>query len=335
MNKIYIPYSEMLSEFGRILLKFGFTDEKAEICARIFTDNSLDGVYSHGVHRFPRFVNYITKGFIDVHAEPVKKESYGALEQWDGRLGPGPLNAAFCTDRAMHLAQKYGLGCVALSNTNHWMRGGTYGWQAAKKGYAFMGWTNTIANMPPWGSKERKLGNNPLVFAVPFKEEAIVLDFAMTQYSYGKMEATQMENEKLPFPGGFNEQGELTTDPGEILKSRRALPVGYWKGAGLSLLLDIMAAMLSAGLPTHELSKKEAEYGVCQVFIVFIADKLTSFPFPPMIINKIISDFKTSAPDETKKDIRYPGERVIHTRTKNLQKGIPVDKNIWEEILNL
>ena len=52
------------------------------------------------------------------------------MEQWNGQLGPGILNAQFAADQSMKLAGEYGIGCVALSNTNHWMRGGTYGWQA-------------------------------------------------------------------------------------------------------------------------------------------------------------------------------------------------------------
>jgi 3-dehydro-L-gulonate 2-dehydrogenase len=335
MKEVRISYPDMQSEFKRILLKHAFTEEKAEICARIFADNSLDGVYSHGVYRFPRFVHYITRGFIDVHAEPVKTKSIGALEQWDGQLAPGPLNATFCTERVVHLAEKFGLGCVAIANTNHWMRGGTYGWQAAKKGFAFLGWTNTEANMPAWGAKDSHLGNNPLVFAVPYKSEAIVLDFAMTQYSYGKMEKMQMEEKDLPFAGGFTDLGELTTHPDEILQSRRALPIGYWKGAGLSLLLDIMATVLSAGLSTNELSKKEAEYGVSQVFITFNLEKLSNFPAIEKTINEIITDFKNSEPDETGGELRYPGERVLQSRAENLENGIPVIRNIWEQILKL
>ncbi len=325
----------MQSQLKRILLQHDFPEEKAESCVRIFTENSLDGVYSHGINRFPRFVDYIKRGFIDVHAEPLLIHSAGALEQWNGQLGPGPLNASFSTGQAMKLADDFGLGCVALANTNHWMRGGTYGWQAAKKGYALIAWTNTEANMPAWGANDCRLGNNPLVIAVPYKAEAVVLDFAMTQFSYGKMEDAQMKEKKLPFPGGFDERGELTLNPHEILKSRRPLPVGYWKGAGLSLLLDILAAILSAGLPTHKIKNKEAEYSVSQVFIAFKPGKLHNFPSVENTINEIISDFKASTTDESKTDIRYPGERALKVRQNNLQKGIPVDKEMWDEILKL
>lgn len=330
-----ISFENMKAEFARILQKHGFTPQKASECAEVFAINSLEGIYSHGVYRFPRFVSYLEKGFVKPDAEPELVNAAGALEQWEGNLGPGPLNAKICADRAMELATKNGIGCVAIGNTNHWMRGGTYAWHTAKKGFAFIGWTNTEKNMPAWGAKDSRLGNNPLVFAVPFGNEAIVLDFAMTQFSYGKIEATKIEGKDLPFAGGFNENDELTKNPDEILTTMRGLPVGYWKGAGLSLLLDIFATLLSAGLSTNDLSKQEAEYGVSQVFIAIELSKLQNFPAIENTLSEIIDDFKGSELIDPKQAIRYPGERVIQTRQENLKEGIPVDENIWAEILRL
>jgi 3-dehydro-L-gulonate 2-dehydrogenase len=333
--EISIPYEEMKAEFERILLNYKFPKNKAERCAEIFATNSLEGIYSHGVNRFPRFIDYIQKGIINVDAEPKFIHSTGALEQWNGKLGPGPLNAEFCTNRSVELAEKYGIGCVALANTNHWMRAGAYGWLAAKKGFAFISWTNTMANMPAWGSKECRLGNNPMVFAIPFKNEAVVFDFAMTQFSYGKMEVAKMEGKQLPYPGGFNQKGELTTNPGEILDSWRALPIGYWKGAGLSLMLDIFASILSGGLSTHNVNKQKDEYGLSQVFIAMNLRKLNNFPAIEKTLNDIITDFKNSVPISEQIKIRYPGEQVVKIRAKNLANGIPVNREVWEEILKL
>ena len=335
MDQLKITFNEMKAEFERILVKYNFEDSDAEKCAHIFATNSLEGVYSHGVYRFPRFIDYIKKGYVKVNATAELVNATGALEQWNGNLGPGPLNADMCAKRAMVLAQKHTIGCVAIANTNHWMRAGYYGWQAAKKGFALIAWTNTIGNMPAWGATDSKLGNNPLVFAVPFQDQAIVLDFAMTQFSYGKLEATKLANKQLPFAGGFNKKGELTTDPGEILDTWRALPIGYWKGAGLSLLLDILAAILSAGLPTSEISKKEDEYGVSQVFIAIDLKNLQNFPSIEKTINGIIDDLKQSIPENKGAEIRYPGEQVEKTRKENLEKGIPVNKKVWEEIQKL
>jgi 3-dehydro-L-gulonate 2-dehydrogenase len=332
---ILVSAGEMQNCFNDILLKKGFTADRAIHCATIFTDNSVDGIYTHGVNRFPRFVEYIDRGFIKPNEEISLRYRSGGLEQWNGNLGPGVLNAQQATDISTSLARQHGIGCVALSNTNHWMRGGSYGWRAAKSGFAFIGWTNTIANMPAWGAKDPRLGNNPLVIAVPYQDEAIVLDMAMSQYSFGSMEMAVMKNEKLPVPGGFDREGKLTDDPAEILALKRPVPVGFWKGAGLSLLLDLLASILSGGQSTHEISKQNGEYGLSQVFITInISDPAGQVPLARMVEN-IISDYHQSIPAGETSKIVYPGERVLQSRKNNLSNGIPVLEKVWKEILQL
>lgn len=329
---ISIPAKEMRERFTDILVKEGFTQDKALQCAEIFTGNSVDGIYTHGVNRFPRFVQYIKKEFVKVDAIPSLENKYGGMEQWNGNLGPGILNAIHATESVMRLAKQNGIGCVALSNTNHWMRGGSYGWQAAKEGYVFIGWTNTIANMPAWGAKDARLGNNPLVMALPYHEEAIVLDMAMSQYSYGALELSTLKNETLSVYGGFDTEGTLTKNPSAILASNNPLPIGYWKGSGLALLLDLLATILSGGLATHEISKKEAEYGLSQVFIAIDISKPGNHSSVTKIIDGIINDYHQSLPTDESKKIIYPGERVLFTRKNNLANGIPVMKKVWDEI---
>ncbi|MBD0276596.1 MAG: 3-dehydro-L-gulonate 2-dehydrogenase [Flavisolibacter sp.] len=336
MNEmLYIQKDEMQKVFYNILLQHGFTEEKAAQCADIFTANSVDGIYTHGVNRFSRFIQYVKEGYVHPDAAPTLVHAFGGIEQWNGNLGPGPLNAVQATERVMYLAQQQGIGCVALANTNHWMRGGYYGWQAAKRGFVFIGWSNTIANMPAWNAVEGRLGNNPLVVALPFQDEAIVMDMAMSQFSFGTMEQSSMKGEELPVFGGFDKKGELTKNPSEILASGRPVPIGYWKGAGLALLLDILAAILSHGLATYEISKQHSEHGVSQVFIAIDLSKLSNHPSIGLIIEHIISDYKQSAPAGDDKKITYPGEGVLQRRTANLANGIPVIKTIWEEVLSL
>jgi 3-dehydro-L-gulonate 2-dehydrogenase len=235
----------------------------------------------------------------------------------------------------MALATQHGMGCVALGSTNHWMRGGAYGWKAAKAGFAFIGWTNTVANTPAWGALDSKLGNNPLVLAVPFQGEAVVLDMAMSQYSYGAMELHALKGEKLPVPGGYDEQGQISDDPKAILKSRRTLPVGYWKGAGLSLLLDVLATILSGGLPVAEITKLPAECNVSQVFIAVNLSGLQHSNAIPGLIKQIIDDYHESVPVEGPHKVRYPGEKVLKIRAENSINGIPVLKQVWVETLAL
>lgn len=333
-DTLRLSAKEMQATFEAILLKNGFTKEKAHQCATIFRENSVDGIYTHGVNRFARFIKAIRKQEIIVESVPTVQSSFGSLEQWHGNFGPGPLNALFATDRAMELASSNGIGCVALGNTNHWMRGGTYGWRAAKKGFVFVCWTNTIGIMPSWGATDAKLGNNPLVFALPYQQEAIVLDMAVSQYSYGALELAQLRNEQLPVPGGYDTTGQLTTNPAAIIQSRRPLPIGYWKGAGLSLLLDLLATILSGGLSTHQITEKGIEH-CSQVFIAIDISKLGNASLIAQTVEAIIADYKQSVPENEAATITYPGEKVLATRQRNEQNGIPVLKKVWDEILTL
>jgi 3-dehydro-L-gulonate 2-dehydrogenase len=334
-QNIRITADIMKSEFFRILKSVGFKEDRAEKCAEIFMINSLEGVYSHGVNRFPRFVKYVLEGFVKPDAEPSFVSGTGSLEQWNGNLGPGPLNALHSTDRAMELAGENGIGLVALANTNHWMRGGTYGWQTAKKGFVFIGWTNTCPNMPAWGAKDPRLGNNPFVMAVPYKDEAIVLDFAMSQFSYGKIETYRNDGRQLPYPAGYNKNNELTSNPVEVLETMRAVPVGYWKGASFSLLLDIFATILSGGLSSSQVKSCSTEYNVSQVFIAINLKGLHNFPAIENSISQIIGDLQKSSPVDENAKIRYPGENVVQVRSENLKEGIPVNRGIWEKVLSL
>jgi 3-dehydro-L-gulonate 2-dehydrogenase len=149
------------------------------------------------------------------------------------------------------------------------------------------------------------------------------------------METYKREGRKLPFPGGFNAEGELTDDPREILDTRRTLPIGNWKGSGFSLLLDMLATVISGGLSTHEITKSRVEYSVSQVFIASCLNRLHNYSSIDNSVHQIINDLKSSNPENENTEIRYPGENVVKIRNQNLASGIPVNKELWKEIEDL
>ena len=242
-----VSFQQLQDEIKRVFVKYGLSEEKAEICARIHTESTYDGIYSHGVNRVSRFADYLQKGWVIAGADPVIEKDCGAIRIINGNLGPGILNALFGADQAMELADKYGIGLVGIKNTTHWMRGGTYGKYVAEKGYVGIMWTNTEPCMPPWGAKECRLGNNPYVMACPGIDggPVMLLDMAMSQYAYGKLQVTRLAGKKLPFPGGFDKDGNVTDDPGAIEESMRIMPMGYWKGSSFAFMLDILGTVLS------------------------------------------------------------------------------------------
>lgn len=317
-----VPFDELYGVLRERLLARGMKAYRADRCAGLFVEASRDGLASHGLNRFPRFLRMIANGSVDVHAEPALTQSFGAFERWDGRRGPGNLNAWASMARAVALAREHGVGCVALANTNHWMRGGAYGWQAADAGVAAICWTNTLPNVPPWGATEPRTGNNPIVLAVPRAAGHVVLDMAVSQFSVGALTAYAARGQRLPVAGGYDATGALTDDAQAILESQRVLPIGFWKGSGLSLMLDLLAASLSGGRATHEIpADPERETAVSQMFI--------AFAHVEPIADAVLEYFHGAA-----HDARHPGERTLDTRALSLREGVEVDEAVWREVLD-
>ncbi|MDY6308356.1 MAG: 3-dehydro-L-gulonate 2-dehydrogenase [Oribacterium sp.] len=329
-----VPYETMVKEFTRVLVKYGFTEDRAKAAAEIFAQNSLAGVQSHGLNRFPVVVNYLKKGEIDPKVEATCIASFGAMERWDGHRGFGPLNAKLAMDRAVELAHQYGIGLVALGDNNHWMRGGTYGWEAAEQGCIGICWSNTCPNMPAWGAKNPRIGNNPLILAVPRTNgEHIMVDLALSQFSYGKLETTRLAGKKLPVPGGYDEEGNLTTDPAAIEKSMRMLPIGFWKGSGLSILLDMIATILTDSNSVAKIGTFGDEIGLIQVMIAIDPNKFQDGKVTDQIIENIMEDVSKSEPIQEGGEVRCPGVGEHRKRRDNLENGVECDEGKWNEVL--
>lgn len=328
-----LPFEEVHRRLASILVAQGVDAERAGGCARLFCETTRDGVYTHGLNRFPRLIAMIRNGSVDPVARPARRAGFGALERWDGRRGIGNLNAREAMARAVVLAREHGVACVALGNTNHWMRGGTYAWQAAEAGLIGLCWTNTMPNLPPWGGLDPVAGNNPMAIGIPRAAGAVVLDMAMSQYSFGAIEAYRKRGQQLPVPGGFDGDGNVTSDPAAIEQSRRPLPIGYWKGSGLSVLLDMSAAMLSLGRATHQLpSDSLLEVGLSQVFLAMAPAALGEAVQADAIADAIVASLHACRPEKEGRPVRYPGEQTMRLRAENSRLGLPVEEATWEAI---
>jgi 3-dehydro-L-gulonate 2-dehydrogenase len=332
-----VPYADLYNALHRAVLHLGLKGERASLCARLFAETTRDGVYTHGLNRFPRFAAMVANGCIDVAAEPTRIAGAGALERWDGHLGPGNLNACTAMERAIELARLHGLGGVALANTNHWMRGGSYGWLAAEAGVFAICWTNTLPNLPAWGTATPTLGNNPLVIAIPRPDGVhVVLDMAISQFSYGSISAYAARGQQLPVPGGYDAAGSPTTDAAVLEVSQRALPIGYWKGSGLSLVLDMLAAMLSGGRATHQLARDSLrESGQSQIFLAIDPSTFADTAELDRIASGILESLEAAVPLDPARPVRYPGQQTLRLREENLRLGVPVDSEVWDKLLAL
>ncbi len=330
-----VSYDEMRRELTRVLIQHGVDADRADRSAGLFTDASRDGVYSHGLNRFRALIQAIERGDVDVNARVSLDAKLGVMERWDGHRGIGNLNAADAMERAIALARENALGVVGLKNTNHWMRPGNYGLMAAAADCIGILWTNTLPNMPPWGGQNARLGNNPIVIAVPNGDTPVLLDIAMSMFAYGKLETYARQGRELPLDGGFDHNQQLTRDAAEIIRTKQIMPFGFWKGSGLALMLDLVAAAISGGLTTREIGEFPNETGVSQVFM---AINLKSLPNREAYLEQVkatLADLQTSAPREEGKPPTYPGQNMMAVRRENMKLGIPVEEKIWNKVRTL
>ncbi|GBU09084.1 2,3-diketo-L-gulonate reductase [Gammaproteobacteria bacterium] len=327
-----ISYTDLKAEFVRVLLKRKLKPEIADECATMFADTTELGVFSHGVNRFPRFIQQLDAGHINPDANPIKTLSLGAIEQWDAKQSIGNLTAQKMMNRAIEIAKKNGIGVVALKNANHWMRGGTYGYQAAEKGLVGVCWTNSSAVMPPWGGKDGRIGTNPLIIAIP-SDPITLVDMSMSMFSYGKLEVNRLAEQQLSIDGGFDDADQLTRDPATIEKNRRILPMGYWKGSGMSIVLDMLATLLSGGLSVAEITEdKKDEYCISQVFIAIDINQTIEGATQAEKLKRICDYVLSSTPIDPKQPVRLPGHDLLKKRDAYRKNGIPVTKSVWDVI---
>lgn len=331
---VYIQYDVLTGTLKKGLEKAGLDAARAEQLAQVFAGNSLEGVYSHGVNRYMRFIGEVESGVVDINAQTETVSAFGGIEVRDAHFGIGPINAENAMARAVELSREHGIACVAVRNTNHWLRPGRYGWQAANAGVIGMCWSNTINNMPAWGAEDPRLGNNPIVLAIPREKGSVVVDMAMTQFAFGKLELAKLSGEQLPMYGGYDSEGRLTTDPAEIQKTRRALPIGYWKGSSMSLALDMIASATALGRTTAMIAAdSNVEHGLTQIFIALNFRAVVDAKRADEILDTAVDYMLGSTPVDPKKPVRYPGQNVEKTRRKNLENGVPIHEETWEKIL--
>lgn len=128
------------------------------------------------------------------------------------------------------------------------------------------------------GRKECRIGTNPLIVAIPSTPITMV-DMSMSMFSYGMLEVNRTAGRQLPVDGGFDDEGNLTKEHGVIEKNRRILPMGYWKGSGMSIVLDMIATLLSDGASVAEVTEDNSdEYGISQILLPLKWTSLSTVP---------------------------------------------------------
>ena len=245
----------------RVFQKLGVPEDDVRITADVLVAADLRGIDSHGVARLRRYANGLQSGMIVArpHVQVVTETPATALI--DAGAGLGQPVSYRAMEKAIHKALDVGAGFVAVRNSNHYGIAGYYAMMALEHDCIGFSTTNASVLVVPTFARNGMLGTNPISVAAPANQNwPFVLDMATSTVPRGKLEVYHRLEKPLPLGWATDETGTPTTDTDRVLENFKdktrggggLLPLGGagellggHKGYGLSLMVDVLCAVLS------------------------------------------------------------------------------------------
>src|SRR5258708_19276378 len=260
-------------------------DESAE-GARFCAEASRHGIRTHNgikaVH-LDHLVGSGSKGCVPGGQIAEKPSKFEAAKIWNANKKLGQSTAYRAMAEAIRLADQYGVGTVSVDNAFHYLWGGGYVMDAAKKGYiAYTNCTAALAEVVPFGGKFPTLGTNPHSWGFPTTDAVgypIVVDWATSVVAMGRWQQLKREGKPLPSDAAVDINGQPTTDPSP---AKYLLPFGAHKSYGLALMNEIIGAFIGGSLPTirsRPTPNSDDKHSCCFFFQVWHPDAMNAGAF--------------------------------------------------------
>lgn len=304
MEEVLIPVDKLRSFVKNILLKANIRSDVAEYVAEGLIQTSVRGVDSHGVRLLAHYLEGVKKGRINPNPKYKFKKTSSSTGILDADHTFGHAAGMEAAKKAIALAKDAGTGHVAVYNSSHFGAAAYYALEIASHDMIGMSFTNTDALIKTYAGKRPFLGNNPICFAAPCKdEEPFCLDMATSITTFNKIKQLKEKGLRAPLGVGSNKDGVETVDPNEITMLS---PIGGYKGYGLSLAIEILCSLLT-GMPYGPHIPKMFE--------------------APMDQKRFLGHFISAIRIDCFQDIDYFKERLARM-LKEIRREPPLDKII-------
>ena len=245
-DKIRIQ-AEALQTFASTLYqRVGVPQTDADAVARMQVETDMRSVYSHGTRALPRYIRRIRNGEINTRPNIHVLDEAPSTATLNADNSLGHLAGIRGMGLAIEKARATGIAVVTVRNSNHYGAAACFAMMTLPEG--MIGFTTTKtggASIAPYGGISGVLGNHPLAYAIPTKEEPpIVLDMACGMAAWGRVGTFAIEGKQLPPGWALTADGEATQDPHQ---AKIMLPVGGPKGHGLAIVTSLLGGVLTGG----------------------------------------------------------------------------------------
>jgi LDH2 family malate/lactate/ureidoglycolate dehydrogenase len=331
--------AETLRDFSvRILTALGVEAGDARTVADCLLYAELHGHASHGIVRLPVYAKRVAAGVVNARAVPRVGGESGPTCVVDGDNGLGPVVGRFGMAQALRCAHQFGIGMASARASNHFGPAGFYTEMALPQLCIGVAASNAPPNMAPWGGRERFLGTNPLSVAVPAGEmNPVVFDMASSVVARGNIILAAQRGESIPEGWAIDPQGNPTTDARQALLGS-VLPFGGPKGSAISLLIDILAGVLSGASFGRHLNTLEDLGHVQNLGHVFIAIDVGRFmPVEEFLarVDDLIRQLKATPTAPGVASVLAPGEIELQRCSELGESGIPVAEDVRDQLAEL
>lgn len=232
----------------------GFNPEECQAAAKFSAYASWHGIRTHNAIKALHLDDHFgskSRGCTPNATIEKRDTRFAASQIWNANRKLGQATAYAAMDEAIDLADKYGIGQVSVDNAFHYLWGGGYVMEAAQRGYiAYTNCTAALAEVVPFMGKHPTLGTNPHSWGFPTTDAIgfpLVIDWATSVVAMGRVQQFQREGSQLPPDAAVDQNGNMTTDPNQVAA---LTTFGKHKGYGLSVINEIVGAMIGGSLPT-------------------------------------------------------------------------------------
>ena len=340
MSEYRVSFSQLEAFITQAMVSLGLPPEDAQTVGHLMAEADMQGSDGHGVIRLVPYAKRILAGGMNLkpHFRVVQERTAMALI--DGDNGMGHLVMKRATELAIQKAKSSGIAWVGSRLSNHAGPASLYARMALQHDMIGLYFAVGNANhLPPWGGLDMLLSTNPIAAAIPSgKEVPIVLDMATTVAAYGKVKAKAQRGEMMPEGWMIDRQGKPLLDP---TKSDEGflLPIGGYKGYGLSLVVGILAGTLNGAAMGSQVIDFNKDFvsttHTGQAIAVIDPSAFGDIDDFKHNVDRLIQELRNAERMPGVDRIWLPGEQSHHKRLAHEKQGVVLAPGLVKQLNEL
>jgi len=332
MTTVTLALSALQDLAREILIAHNTAEANAAQVAAALAAAEADGQSGHGASRIPSYAAQSKSGKVDGHAVPKLAKVAPAALRVDARGGFSFPAINLAVEALIELTRETGVAAVAIANSHHSGVAAHHVEPLANAGLVGLSFGNGPQGIAPWGGNKGLFGTNPIAFAAPRRgKPPLVIDMSLSKVARGKINVAAQKGESIPEGWAVDKDGHPTTDPNAALAGTM-LPMGDAKGAQLVLMVEILAAALSASHFGYEASSfftGDGEPPLVGQFLMAIDPE----PLSRGRFQDRLDDLLTAICEQP--GTRLPGERRYALRAEAARVGVTLPRGLHDQLLTL